>query len=434
MRTLYEALRRIRQNWKQLHRHRQAVWLPHQNATKSDKARTPLPRLWIDAISINQTNTEERNHQVSMMAKIYSNSSMLLIWLGEHTETEGGQFRSLSLLKGAFKSSHAMTSANAEFAKQVLRLPWFERRWVVQEYAFSPFGCRFILFNDIVLRCAVLQGILEQAQLSSTSGAMKSSTVARCDSMFHALHTYSSTKCSVPLDYVYALRSLTPRPDEYMVDYAISEADLFTKIAIQELGTREAEDFSRLPINRIVLVLASASSRRFVRCSEEQQALSLPSWVSDWTQPCSFVSEEHKQAFEIAFTSSQMGPWLKHAIKVEKGRLHLYGPKFPLCYHLGLHQVNSCFSCKLFRKYKCGTTHDTELRRAAAQGSSILILPPWDLSTFYFVLSPVADSTLHGRQVHALEFCFCGPHPGDESFFEGIWDESSTRYGTTIIG
>ena len=39
--------------------------------------------LWIDAICINQTDTEERNQQVAMMAEIYAKTSKNLIWLGE---------------------------------------------------------------------------------------------------------------------------------------------------------------------------------------------------------------------------------------------------------------------------------------------------------------------------------------------------------------
>lgn len=38
--------------------------------------------IWIDAMCINQTDTSERNHQVSMMKAIYSYASEVVIWLG----------------------------------------------------------------------------------------------------------------------------------------------------------------------------------------------------------------------------------------------------------------------------------------------------------------------------------------------------------------
>ncbi|KAI7366880.1 hypothetical protein KC354_g3817 [Hortaea werneckii] len=39
--------------------------------------------LWIDAICVNQADTSERNHQVGIMAEIYSNTTQGLIWLGK---------------------------------------------------------------------------------------------------------------------------------------------------------------------------------------------------------------------------------------------------------------------------------------------------------------------------------------------------------------
>lgn len=38
--------------------------------------------VWIDAMCINQTDVEERNQQVAMMADIYGNTAKDLIWLG----------------------------------------------------------------------------------------------------------------------------------------------------------------------------------------------------------------------------------------------------------------------------------------------------------------------------------------------------------------
>jgi hypothetical protein len=39
--------------------------------------------LWIDSISIDQSSTEERNEQVSIMAEIYRLSMTVLVWLGK---------------------------------------------------------------------------------------------------------------------------------------------------------------------------------------------------------------------------------------------------------------------------------------------------------------------------------------------------------------
>jgi len=39
--------------------------------------------IWIDALCINQSNIDERTHQVAFMRQIYSGASSVIIWLGE---------------------------------------------------------------------------------------------------------------------------------------------------------------------------------------------------------------------------------------------------------------------------------------------------------------------------------------------------------------
>jgi hypothetical protein len=50
--------------------------------------------LWIDAISIDQSNMPERNQQVQKMAEIYESASKVLLWVGE--EEDVGSFGSPS--------------------------------------------------------------------------------------------------------------------------------------------------------------------------------------------------------------------------------------------------------------------------------------------------------------------------------------------------
>jgi hypothetical protein len=43
-------------------------------------------RIWIDAMCIDQSAVEERNHQVAIMGKIYSRATTVVVWLGPATE------------------------------------------------------------------------------------------------------------------------------------------------------------------------------------------------------------------------------------------------------------------------------------------------------------------------------------------------------------
>jgi hypothetical protein len=61
--------------------------------------------LWIDAICINQDDSEEKNHQVKAMARIYSGASRVLAWLGEDDEYTDLAFDSLDSFFWASKAS-----------------------------------------------------------------------------------------------------------------------------------------------------------------------------------------------------------------------------------------------------------------------------------------------------------------------------------------
>ena len=49
--------------------------------------------LWIDALCINQKNTNERNHQVRQMGNIYRSAKIVIIWLGPVSPDKGEKIR-----------------------------------------------------------------------------------------------------------------------------------------------------------------------------------------------------------------------------------------------------------------------------------------------------------------------------------------------------
>lgn len=81
--------------------------------------------LWVDAICINQTTLEERNHQVSIMSKIYRTASRVVVYLGEATRDSDEFIHLLNNKIYAYRS--------IQQAKLMLRRRWFKRLWVLQE-------------------------------------------------------------------------------------------------------------------------------------------------------------------------------------------------------------------------------------------------------------------------------------------------------------
>jgi len=125
--------------------------------------------LWVDAIAINQQDNEEKSHQVAFMGKIYKSADRALIWLGEasslrdpyfnlplsdlffdYVQHMAAEIRDCKDTKKDPKTSPLYTNLLAQGAAlvsrqesspliqgflEVVRRPWWERVWVVQEAA-----------------------------------------------------------------------------------------------------------------------------------------------------------------------------------------------------------------------------------------------------------------------------------------------------------
>lgn len=103
----------------------------------------PKPvRLWIDRISINQDNLEERSHQVSLMRDIYTSADSVIVWLGMPQGNE-----ELAFLLTRY--SHLLKVEDMSIALvNLLNKAYWSRVWVVQE---------FILPKTVNIWCGELQ-------------------------------------------------------------------------------------------------------------------------------------------------------------------------------------------------------------------------------------------------------------------------------------
>jgi len=71
---------------------------------------------WIHALSIDQTNTLERNHQVNQMGQIFRNAAAVHLWLGSMPS-------SVSPLLNIIKRAEQSTSADRELVKANKAVP-----------------------------------------------------------------------------------------------------------------------------------------------------------------------------------------------------------------------------------------------------------------------------------------------------------------------
>ncbi|SPO04164.1 uncharacterized protein DNG_06847 [Cephalotrichum gorgonifer] len=150
--------------------------------------------LWIDAICINQQDTQEKNQQVTMMGDIYRSAGRTILWLGKETDPE-----LLGVLRRAKRYGNAYQGVRRAFRKirpdtslpyneryfetqilstaetaRVVRIcsnEWFRRMWTIQEFLLSKSA--IFMMGD--LQCPSLslfsyfcfgRGIVERADLA----------------------------------------------------------------------------------------------------------------------------------------------------------------------------------------------------------------------------------------------------------------------------
>lgn len=123
--------------------------------------------LWIDALCINQSDTEEKQHQVALMANIFRNAQEVLVGLDEANTSfdeakadhelvravleqlgEGSHVHEMSSLTG----TSLMSSGDSCVVRALCRVSdsaWFQRVWVVQEVCLAT--NLHILFADDLL-------------------------------------------------------------------------------------------------------------------------------------------------------------------------------------------------------------------------------------------------------------------------------------------
>ncbi|KAI1118234.1 heterokaryon incompatibility protein-domain-containing protein [Nemania sp. NC0429] len=92
--------------------------------------------MWIDAICINQGNDTEKEEQIRLMPEIYRKASRVVVWLGP--AVDGGD-HALEAIRSAADDASTMPSITDPITQHpihlLLRRPWFERIWVLQEVA-----------------------------------------------------------------------------------------------------------------------------------------------------------------------------------------------------------------------------------------------------------------------------------------------------------
>jgi Heterokaryon incompatibility protein (HET) len=113
-----------------------------------------LLKVWVDALCINQSDNDERNHQVRLMRTIYAGARLVISWLGPEADNSNLAFDHMNQLASVYRNSQSMLEAcrrgepvfTADFIRAFFQLAvrdYWGRLWIVQEIA----------LGDVLLLC-----------------------------------------------------------------------------------------------------------------------------------------------------------------------------------------------------------------------------------------------------------------------------------------
>jgi len=253
--------------------------------------------VWIDALSINQRDHKERDHQVQQMRQIYANASKVLVSLGDGSRQVGDVFdyikRSSSPKSPARVRNTAPLVEARNIVRELLGRPWWERIWVIQEVAVGteiemycgPSSISWDLFCNFVIRRHwrpeeddILGHALHKF-VSRGLPALKLQPHLRYG-LLDLAHEFRSREASNPRDKLYALLGLIPIAEDRGIipDYAKPVREVF-------MG------FVRSHINQY----QSLAILNFAEYRGEGD-LKLPTWCPNWTVQALYPSPFWKKS------------------------------------------------------------------------------------------------------------------------------------------
>jgi hypothetical protein len=89
--------------------------------------------IWIDAVCINQDDSNEKGQLVQSMAEIYARASRVIVWLGEAAGDSDQAFEFLIRKAAEEQHTNLATEKKNSIEQSILTLlerPWFRRIWV----------------------------------------------------------------------------------------------------------------------------------------------------------------------------------------------------------------------------------------------------------------------------------------------------------------
>lgn len=258
--------------------------------------------LWIDAICVDQENSDETGSQVRRLGRVYRLARRVVIWLGE---AQSHTHLAMDIIEFAATTPRfenprphrsfwgdqigpkprfdlrRLEEEEAEALLQLLMNPWFERVWVLQEVSLAnraeavvQWGKRMIKLTVILdaatrLEMAIIFAGYRGTRLGEWKrrmnllSHMRQKKLPTAPNLGTVMNWARGRECEDPRDHIYAVSSLCDEGASIVPDYSPenSTVDLFQKVTYDLVKKCSVLDL----------------------CEWPPTIEGLPSWVPDWT-------------------------------------------------------------------------------------------------------------------------------------------------------
>ena len=271
-------------------------------------------KFWVDALCINQSDVNEKNHQVKLMQSIYSKAFAVIVWLGDATEDNDKAIEFISSIthltlaeEGTFDPWSGQVKETLSLREEFSVLPWaalfsffsrsyWQRLWIIQELALNHNMSLFLCGEKQLSRNMILRafgfyqrrsGMIDNL-ISKELGVFRAfipiyesiwatfyrvyclittgGQTQRLSTLEVVLALGRQANATDPRDKVYGILGLLPNTvaERISPNYTLSQEEVFFQLA------------------RILLEEASKLDEILSWCCFKENA-PLASWIPDWT-------------------------------------------------------------------------------------------------------------------------------------------------------